>query len=179
MSPAFAIPSSYFFAGTWYNDLYISSDGFIMFGSTGGGSGCCSAPTLPTTSWGPLISDYWCDSYSTNQIYFGPGSGAYANPFVIRFDGVSSCCSNGVNPFVFDIVLYQNGDALISILQGSQQAHMIGVQFTSTSAVTMQALATTFVGAYRITPPQPPRPRPTLASRRPSRPSSPSQGRLP
>ncbi|HSD12187.1 MAG TPA: hypothetical protein VLC10_01395, partial [Patescibacteria group bacterium] len=99
-----------------YTDLYVSSNGFVMFGADDG-NGCCDGQSLPdSNSPNNLVAGYWTDLAMNGA---GAGTAKYETfgsapnrKFVIAYEGVDHCCSNG-NPDVnFQIILYETTNVI-------------------------------------------------------------------
>jgi len=90
VSAAIALPFPFTFYGTTYNNVYISTNGFISF--TNAGSGCCSGQAIPNT-FGPVVALGWTDLNTNNG-----GNITYwnnATQFVVSFNNVAVFSGTG------------------------------------------------------------------------------------
>jgi len=101
-----------------YNQVYISTNGLLVFG--GNHFGCCGIHPMPRP--GPpnnVIAPYWYElavgkDYNIGSvIYFNITSGT-EQIFVVEWDNVTDCCNSGATDYkTFQVLLYDNGNILM------------------------------------------------------------------
>ena len=90
VSGAITLPFPFKFYGTTYNQIYISSNGFITF-LAGQPSGCCSGQCIPTGSTpNGLIAGFWEDLNPSagGTICYGTVGTAPRRVFIVQFSNV-------------------------------------------------------------------------------------------
>jgi len=137
ISSAINIGFDFCFYGETYNQIYISSNGFITFLS-GEGSGCCSGQTTPNgNSPNGFIALNWTDlnpNYGGSIYYFTTGT-APNRKFVVTFDGIGEY-SNSSYTTTAQIVLYETSnyiDINISSINVNSHTIMQGIENQSGS----------------------------------------------
>jgi hypothetical protein len=93
VSGAIPIGFEFYFYGSFYDQAYISSNGFITF-SDGMYNGCCSGLPLPELDGSDnLIALLWDDLYPPNgAIYYQTIGAPGSRVFVVEYDAVPRCC---------------------------------------------------------------------------------------
>ncbi len=127
VSSAINIGFDFCFYGTTYNQVYISSNGFITF-TSGSSSGCCSGQSVPNSdSPNNLIALNWTDlnpNYGGTISYFTTGTAPHRQ-FVVTFDNIGEY-SNSSYTTTAQIVLYEcSGDIDINIQSISINTHTV------------------------------------------------------
>lgn len=111
LSGAIALPFTFTFYGVGYNQLFISSNGYINFdGSDPGFSGCCSGKPLPQADgFDNLIAGYWEDLYPpSGKIRYQTFGTSPNREFVVGFYSVNYADhGEEVN---FEMILHESGD---------------------------------------------------------------------
>ncbi|MGE3171493.1 MAG: hypothetical protein AB7O97_02630 [Planctomycetota bacterium] len=107
--------------GTVYNDIYVSSNGFFVFGNANPGSGCCSGSNTTLLAGAPRVAGFWqdlnCSDVSTSgngdvETYTDPVSGDFVIDWVNvgEFGDTTPAANN------FQIALSAAGDIKIRYL---------------------------------------------------------------
>lgn len=123
------------FYGTIYEEVVISTNGFITFsGSTG--SGCCSGPTIPTAGGiDAFVAGLWSDlTTSGGSIYYETVGSSPSRRFVVEYNNVRFLSSGGT--VSFQIVLEETTDDIYihMVSDGdSTRATTIGIENTDGS----------------------------------------------
>ncbi|MFM7766928.1 MAG: GEVED domain-containing protein, partial [Bacteroidota bacterium] len=108
----YSIPFNFTFYGNSYNNIYISTNGFVSFDATAG-SGCCSGQLIPF-SGAPnnVIALAWDDlNNTTNGISYATVGSAPNRVFVIRFNNVPHFGGGG-SPVSGQIHLYESTNVI-------------------------------------------------------------------
>ena len=145
MTSPISIPFSFNFYGTSYNDLGISTNGFISF--TGGSPGCCAGYTLPFSASQPYIALAHADlnSYDSSpgasgSIYYDVVGSAPSRIFVIHFQALDICCGSS-DRVTGEIQLYETSNEIrivsSSIDMTGQNATMGIAQGDNVNAITI------------------------------------------
>jgi hypothetical protein len=109
---------SFTFFGQSYAQAYVSSNGFVQFGGSGG-SLCCNGNVSSFLSGFPMIAVGWTDLYPPggNGVYLNTSAGLA----VITWAGLPECCvvSNTETDTTFQLQLRSSGGILLSYYQFS------------------------------------------------------------
>jgi hypothetical protein len=115
-----------------YNNIYISSNGFVTFNATSG-SGCCAGGVIPSTDGiNDVIALFWNDLYPPlggTIEYFITGV-APNRRFVISFNTINHCCSAGATN-TGQIVLYETSniiDLYLTNVTDDGSVHTAGIE---------------------------------------------------
>ncbi|MHC4498837.1 MAG: GLUG motif-containing protein, partial [Planctomycetota bacterium] len=112
VSGAITVPFYFNFYATDFNEVYVSSNGFITF-LPGQNSGCCSGRLLPNPyPYDPhgIIAGFWSDLWppaAGATIRYQTRGEEGSREFIIGFYNVSHCCSNNNWPVTFEIILHE------------------------------------------------------------------------
>jgi N-acetylneuraminic acid mutarotase len=138
LSGALPIGFSFSFYNNTYTNFYISSNGFITFGSTS--SGCCTGQALPNpTAPNNLISFAWNDLYPPaggSIEYFTTGS-APNRKLIVKFNAIQHW--PGGNPVTAQVILYETSNLIeihTTLMPTNGTAHTMGIEnISGTQAV--------------------------------------------
>ena len=132
VSGAINIGFDFCFYGTTYNQVYISSNGFITF-TSGQGSGCCSGVATPNSnSPNNFIALNWTDlnpNYG-GSIYYTTTGTAPNRQFIVTFDNIGEY-SNSSHTTKAQIILYETTnyiDINIEHLDVNSHTFMEGIE---------------------------------------------------
>ncbi len=108
LSSIITMPFNFSFYGNSYNQLIVSSNGFISFNTSLSSSGCCSGATLPGASINNIIAGWWTDLYppGNGTIQYTTLGTAPNRRFIVQFSGIPRCCGNSAD-VNFEIKLYE------------------------------------------------------------------------
>ena len=133
LSGSLPIGFSFTFFNNTYTNFYISSNGFITFGSTT--SGCCTGQVLPDpTSPNNLISFAWNDLYPPaggTIEYFTTGSSP-SRRLIVKFNAIQHW--PGGNPVTAQVVLFETSNLIemhTSLMTNNGTAHTMGIENSS------------------------------------------------
>ena len=125
------LPFNFYFYGTEFSELFISSNGFITFLSDED-DGCCSGQALPDSSYpNGLIAGFWedLDPPERGTICYQTLGAEGSRDFVIGFYQVPHC--DGNSPVTFEIILHE-GTNNIELQYGSAPSnggiHSAGIE---------------------------------------------------
>jgi hypothetical protein len=132
VSDAIPIGFSFRFYGFVYDDVYVSSNGFISFAHLFFGSGCCEGQPLPQgDDWNSLVAGFWEDldpPEGSGAIYYQTLGTAPNREFVVAFYDVEHY--PGGNAVIFEMILHENGD--IELQYGDAPSdggtHSVGIE---------------------------------------------------
>ncbi len=98
--------------GNTYTEFYVSSNGFIRFGSNSS-NGCCSGQPLPSEDGiNNIIAWAWRDGYPFGNTFYEN----FDDRTVIEFENYGLCCSASNGSATAQVILYESGDIKINYL---------------------------------------------------------------
>lgn len=102
------------FFGTTYNQIQISSNGFLAFPNQTN-DGCCSGQSLPDPLQpNNLIAFAWADLDPTSggTVRYALTGSAPNQVFVVTFDSVRHCCGSAADTVIVQIKLYESTNVI-------------------------------------------------------------------
>jgi hypothetical protein len=102
------------FYGNTYSTFKISSNGFLVFGNTSSGSGCCSGGNIPANDGiNNMIAFAWDDLYppGNGEVRYSTIGSAPNRILVMDFDAIPFCCNNTAK-VTTQVKLFENSNRI-------------------------------------------------------------------
>ncbi len=115
LSSPISLPFPFTFYGVSYSQLTVSSNGYLSF--TNDTNGCCSGLNPPNAAipngW---VGFHWNDMWppgTGGRVAWATGGVAPNRYFVVEFNAVAHCCTNGSNPASAQAWLYEGSTEIV------------------------------------------------------------------
>lgn len=112
-----SLPFSFNYYENAYTQVYISTNGILVFGQND--PGCCNFSIPSPSTPNNVIAPFWTDltvgsPYNSGAIYTLSGGTAPNRYFVVEWQNVTGCCATPATDYkTFEVVLYENGNILM------------------------------------------------------------------
>lgn len=98
----------FMFYGNTYDEVGVSTNGYLIFGSATNQSGNLDIPN--DDSINNILCSFWDDLFppAAGNIYYQ----SFSDKFIVQWNDIPHICDNELSRFTFQVILYRNSNAI-------------------------------------------------------------------